>query len=363
MNWPIGQGREFAGVLDRRTHDVLLFKRASAAGALKAEMERLHLGDPALPQHVDAALLERARHDLELLEVAGNRFELDAFLRGEVTPVFFGSALTNFGVEPFFDAFVELAPPPGARAVDLPGGGEARLDPVSSPFSAYVFKVQANMDKRHRDVLAFVRVCSGVFEPDEMVRHHRLGKEVRLARPHGLVAQSREVLDVAWPGDIVGLINRDTFHIGDTISERGGFDHKPLPSFPPEHFARIAPRETSGRKRFDKGLDQLCAEGTVQRLWPEEGEGGAPIVAAVGKLQFEVLQYRLRDEYGVETTLEPLPYECSAWLDGDRKSFVTAARTAVVKDRRGRTLVLFPTEWDKRQATKRNPDHQLRDVA
>jgi peptide chain release factor 3 len=234
---------------------------------------------------------------------------------------------------------------------------------VTSPFSAYVFKIQANMDRRHRDVLAFVRVCSGVFEPDQMVRHHRLGKEIRLARPHGMVAQSREILDVAYPGDVVGLINRDTFRIGDTISARGGFDHKALPSFPPEHFARIAPRETSGRKRFDKGLEQLAAEGTVQRLWAEEREHSAPIVAAVGRLQFEVLQYRLRDEYGVETTLEPLPYECSAWLEGDRASFQLGARTAVVQDARGRSLVLFPTEWDKRQAMKRNPEHRLLDVA
>ena len=363
LNFPVGQGREFAGVLDRRTRDVLLFSRASAAGALKADMERLHLGDPALPGHVDAALLERARHDLELLDVAGNAFELPAFLRGEVTPVFFGSALTNFGVEPFFDAFVELAPPPGPRPVDLDGGGEALLDPVAAPFSAYVFKVQANMDKRHRDVLAFVRVCSGVFEPDQMVRHARLGKDVRLARPHGLVARSREVLDVAFPGDVVGLINRDTFRIGDTISADGGFVHKPVPSFPPEHFARISPQETSGRKRFDKGLEQLAAEGTVQRLWAEERENSAPIVAAVGRLQFEVLQYRLRDEYGVETALEPLPYECSAWLQGDRASFVVPVRSTVVRDARGRSLVLFPSEWDRRQAAKRNPEHQLVDVA
>ena len=363
LDWPVGSGREFAGVVDRRRGDVLLFHKTSAAGAQKADMERLHFDDPLLAEHVDPALLARARHDLELLQVAGNPFEREAFLRGEVTPVFFGSALTNFGVEPFFDAFVELAPPPGARPVDLPDGREALLDPVASPFSAYVFKIQANMDKRHRDVLAFVRVCSGVFEPDQMVRHHRLGKAMRLARPHGMVAQSREILDVAYPGDVVGLINRDTFRIGDTISAAGGFDHKPLPSFPPEHFARIAPRETSGRKRFDKGLDQLAAEGTVQRLWAEEREHSAPIVAAVGRLQFEVLQYRLRDEYGVETTLEPLPYECSAWLEGDRASFQLGARTAVVQDARGRSLVLFPTEWDKRQAMKRNPEHRLLDVA
>ncbi|MGQ0553700.1 MAG: peptide chain release factor 3 [Planctomycetota bacterium] len=363
MDWPLGNGREFAGVVDRGRNEALLFHRTAAAGARKAEIERFALDDPRLAAQVDASLLDKAQHDLELLTVAGNQFSLPAFLAGEVTPVFFGSALTNFGVEPFFDAFVDLAPPPGPRPVDLADGSERLLDPVTSPFSAYVFKIQANMDRRHRDCLAFMRICSGRYESDLVVRHHRLGKDVRLARPHSMVAQAREILEVAYPGDVVGLINRDTFQIGDTLSVGGGFQHKALPSFQPEHFARISPKDLSNRKRFDKGIEQLIAEGTVQRLRPETGDAHAPLVAAVGKLQFEVLQYRLRDEYGVETQLEHLPYECSAWLDGDRAAFQAPARSTLVLDDRGRTLVLFLSEWDKQYAMRQNPEHRLLDVA
>ncbi len=363
LDWPIGSGREFVGVIDRRRGDALLFHKTAAGGSRKADLERFALDDARLAEQVPASLLQKAHDDLELLEVAGNRFDHAAFLRGDVTPIFFGSAMTNFGVEPFFDAFVELAPPPGPRLVDLPDGSETLLDPLSAPFSGYVFKVQANMDRRHRDCLAFVRVCSGCFEPDLMVRNQRLERPIRLARPHGLVAQAREVLDVAFPGDVVGLINRDTLRIGDTLSVEGGFEHKKLPSFQPENFARISPRVSSSRKRFDKGLEQLIAEGTVQRLSSDDGDGHSPLIAAVGKLQFDVLQYRLRDEYGVETTLTPLPYECSAWLEGERADFVMPTRSIVARDARGRLLVLFLSELEKRMAERANPRHRLLDVA
>ena len=363
LNWPIGSGREFAGVIDRRTGEVQLFKKTSSGGAQKADLERLHLDDPLLVERIGATLVEKARHDLELLEIAGNPFTREAFLRGEVTPAFFGSALTNFGIEPFYDAFIELAPAPGARPVDLHGGGEALLDPVEAPFSAFVFKIQANMDKRHRDCLAFVRICSGRFGRDLVVHHHRLDKEIRLARPHTLVAQERSTLDEAYPGDVVGLISRDTFRIGDTISLSGGFEHKPLPQFQPEVFARVSPRELTKRKSFDKGMDQLIAEGTVQRLWPENGAMNDPLVAAVGKLQFEVLQYRLSDEYKVETTISPLPFECSAWVQGDMATFNAPTTSLVTKDARGRTVVLFMSIWDKQSAARKNPAHTLLDYA
>jgi len=363
LNWPIGSGREFAGVIDRLTSEVVLFTKTSSGGAQKASVERMSLDDPALAERIGPALLEKARHDLELLEIAGNPFSREAFLRGEVTPAYFGSALTNFGVEPFYDAFVELAPAPGPRAVDLDGGGEALLDPVTEPFSAYVFKIQANMDRRHRDCLAFVRICSGRFGRDLVVKHHRLDKEIRLARPHTLVAQERSTLDEAFPGDVVGLISRDTFRIGDTISLQGGFVHKPLPQFQPEVFARISPRELTKRKSFDKGMEQLIAEGTVQRLWPEGAATNDPVVAAVGKLQFEVLQYRLSDEYKVETSVSPLPYECSAWIEGDPETFNAPTTSLVTKDARGRTVVLFGSEWDKQSAARKNPGHKLLDIA
>ena len=361
LNWPIGAGREFAGVVERRSGEVLLFTKTAAAGAQKAELERLAFGAPELVARLGEARVVKARDDLELLQVAGNEFTREAFLRGEVTPAFFGSALTNFGVEPFFDAFVELAPPPSARLVDLPDGREEPLAPTA-PFSGYVFKIQANMDKRHRDCLAFVRVCSGRFERDLVVRHHRLEREIRLSRPHSLVAQERSTVDVAYPGDIVGLINRDTFRIGDTLSLAGGFEHKPLPMFQPEVFARITPRELTKRKSFDKGLEQLVNEGTVQILLPESGVK-EPIVAAVGKLQFEVLQYRLRDEYACETTLSPLPFECSAWLEGPRETFAPPTTALVARDHRDRVVVLFTSEWDKRNAGKRHPGHRLADLA
>jgi len=363
LNWPIGSGQEFCGVVDVRTREALIFTKLASGGSQKAGLDRFPLNDPALVERIGAAKVEQVKSELELLEVAGNPFTPEAFLAGEVTPVFFGSAMNNFGVEPFYDAFVDLAPSPGARRVDLTGGGERQLDPVQEPFSAYVFKLQANMDKRHRDCLAFVRICSGKFERDLVVHHHRLDKEIRLARPHTMVAQERSTLDEAYPGDVVGLISRDTFRIGDTISIDGGFEHKPLPRFQPEVFARIAPKELGKRKAFQKGMDQLIAEGTVQMLWPEYSPTADPMVAAVGKLQFEVLQYRLEDEYGVTTTLTPMPYECSAWLVGDRESFLAPTTSMVAKDDLGRTVVLFMDQWDKQAAARKHPNHQLLDYA
>jgi len=241
LNWPIGSGQEFCGVVDVRTREALIFTKLASGGSQKAGLDRFQLNDPALVERIGAAKVEQVKSELELLEVAGNPFTPEAFLAGEVTPVFFGSAMNNFGVEPFYDAFVDLAPSPGARRVDLTGGGERQLDPVQEPFSAYVFKLQANMDKRHRDCLAFVRICSGKFERDLVVHHHRLDKEIRLARPHTMVAQERSTLDEAFPGDVVGLISRDTFRIGDTISIDGGFEPRSSRASRPRSWASAKP--------------------------------------------------------------------------------------------------------------------------
>jgi peptide chain release factor 3 len=277
-----------------------------------------------------------------------------------VTPVFFASALTNFGVEPFFDAFVELAPPPSARLADAPTG-EILVDPVETPFSAYVFKLQANMNPKHRDSTAFLRVCSGRFERDLVVKHHRLDKDIRLSRPHTMLASDRTTLDSAYPGDIVGVINPGTFAIGDTISLTGGFTFKPLPSFQPEIFARVRPKDVSKRKSFDKGVEQMTAEGTVQMLksWDELEF----YVAAVGRLQFDVLQYRLKSEYGVETVLETLPYTCSAWLIGDPDTFDPPVQVVKTKDKLDRPVVLFKSSWDKDYTAKKCPGHSFADMA
>ncbi|HVY62110.1 MAG TPA: peptide chain release factor 3, partial [Planctomycetota bacterium] len=308
---------------------------------------------------VPADLFEKARHDLELLEIAGNPFSREAFLRGEVTPVFFGSALTNFGVEPFFDAFIELAPAPRPRIATGADGGDVEVDPIATPFSAYVFKLQANMDPRHRDSLAFMRICSGRFERDLLVRHHRLGREVRLTRPHTLVARERNRLEVAYPGDVVGVISSGMFEIGDSISRSGGFDFKPLPQFPPEVFAEVRPTDVGRRKAFDKGMEQLTREGTIQFLRRWDDLGGRPIVAAVGRLQLDVLEYRLRDEYGVGCVVELLPFTCSAWIPRDVETFKKPYSALITRDAAGRAVVLFPTEWERAYAQRENPHHDL----
>ena len=293
--------------------------------------------------------------------MAGNTFNREDFLAGRVTPVFFASALTNFGVEPFFDAFVHFAPPPHQRIADASNGQEMKIDPIEHSFSAYVFKIQANMDKRHRDSMAFLRICSGKFERDQVVKHHRLGREVRLSRPHGMVAGERTTLDLGYAGDIVGVINPGVFSVGDTISLTGGFNFKPLPQFQPEIFAKVTPKDVGKRKSFDKGVLQLTEEGAIQMLKPNDLSGDL-IFAAVGQLQFEVMQYRLKDEYGVETLLQMLPYQCSAWILGDLKTFQKTSNALVVNDRWNRPMVLFGEQWEKQYAIKQNPEHQLVDL-
>jgi peptide chain release factor 3 len=365
VNWPIGSGREFVGVAERAQRSLQLFTKTSVGGSARAAMTRVALDSPEALAAIGPERHAQLRDELEMLEIAGNPFSREAFLASKVTPVFFGSALTNFGIEPFFDAFVELAPPPSARVIHQAGGEEDFLDPVESPFSAYVFKIQANMNPKHRDQLAFIRICSGRFERDLVVKHVRHGetiREVRLSRPHTMVARDRSTLDEAFPGDVVGLINSG-FAIGDTLAVKGGFEHAPLPQFPPEHFARIQPADLTKRKGFDKGMDTLAGEGAVQVLRSYDNPIADPFIAAVGRLQFEVLQYRLKDEWNVETTLAPLPYACSGWLQGDIESFKPTPGAQVAKDARGRIVVLFPSEWDRQYCLRQNPDHKLLDFA
>lgn len=361
MNWPIGVDRGFKGVVDRTTGECIFFTRTSTGGAQKADITRHPLKSAESQEKVGPELYPRLLQDLELLELAGNPFNEQDFLKGKVTPVFFASALTNFGVEPFFDAFIHLAPCPHPRIALLPDGSEVEIDPVTTPFSGYIFKLQANMDKRHRDSMAFIRICSGRFEKDLIVKNHRTGREIRLSRPHGMVAGERTTVEDAFPGDIIGVINPGLFAIGDTLSVTGGFRYKPLPQFQPEIFARLHPKDISKRKSFDKGVQQLCDEGAIQLLTSCEREGDL-IFAAVGQLQFEVMQYRLRDEYGTDTVLTPLPYSCSSWVLGDIKTFEKSSNAVLAKDRLGRPLVLFTSQWEKQYSIKHNPNLQFVDV-
>lgn len=359
MNWPIGTGREFQGVIDRTTDEALFFVKTSIGGAQKADIVRLPF--KSAREKIGEQHYAQLEEELTLLELAGNPFAREDFLSGDVTPVFFASALTNFGVEPFFDAFIHLAPCPHSRMALRPDGTEIEIDPVNTPFSGYIFKLQANMDRRHRDSMAFIRVCSGKFERDLVVKHHRLQREVRLSRPHGMVAGERTTLDYAYAGDVIGVINPSLFAIGDTLSITGGFNFKPLPQFQPEIFARLHPRDVSKRKAFDKGIEQLTNEGAIQLLRSSERQGDC-IFAAVGQLQFEVMQYRLKDEYGVDTVLSSLPYECSAWIIGDLSTFEKASNALIVQDKQLRPMVLFTSQWEKQYSMRQNPKHQLIDV-
>lgn len=361
MNWPIGMGKEFQGVVDRATNECVFFTKTSHGGAQKADITRIPLNSPEAIVKIGDLVYKQLMEELDLLEMAGNPFSQEEFLAGAVTPVFFASALTNFGVEPFFDAFIHLAPCPHSRIANRTDGTEIEIDPMTTPFSGYVFKLQANMDRRHRDSMAFIRICSGRFERDMVVKNVRLGREIRLSRPHGMVAGERTTLDVAFPGDVIGVINPSLFAIGDTISLTGGFTYKPLPQFQPEIFARLHPKDVGKRKSFDKGILQLADEGAIQMLKSADQIGDL-IFAAVGQLQFEVMQYRLKDEYGVETVLTLLPFHSSAWIIGDIKTFVKSTDSKVVQDRQGRPMVLFTSQWEKQYSIKQNPNLKFVDV-
>jgi len=359
-NWPLGSGKQFCGVYDRIANECQLFTKASTGGAERALIETATLDHPTILEKIGELELNKVKQELHLLEGAGNSFSYDEFLAGNVTPVFFASALTNFGIEPFFDAFIHLAPAPHSRLADTAQGKEITIDPVETPFSAYIFKIQSNMNKKHRDSLAFMRICSGKFERDLVVKHHRLNKDIRLSRPHSMFSGSRTTLDLAYAGDIIGVINPGVFHIGDTISSTGGFTFKPLPRFQPENFAKITAKDVSKRKAFDKGTQQLSQEGAIQILLPHDRAGDI-VYAAVGRLQFEVMQYRLLDEYGVETNLTPLPYECSSWIVGDIQAFKRSSDLQVYKDSSEKPIVIFKGLWEKQFVIKKHPNHEFHD--
>lgn len=361
LNWPIGFGKDFIGVFDRLKKQALLFQKVGPGGSQRAHITYHDLD--SIKHHIEPSVYQELLDGLSLIESAGNRFDLDKFLKGEVTPVFFASALINFGIEPFFDAFIQFAPSPRAyKAIDDKTKETILIDPVEKPFSAYIFKLQANMNRKHRDNMAFLRVCSGKFERDLVVYHHRLKREVRLSRPHGMVAGDRQTLDCAYPGDIVGIINPGLLAIGDTLSIEKGFHFPPLPQFQPEVFARVEPKDTAKRKSFDKGIEQLTDEGAILLL-KEQDMMGRYIFSAVGRLQFEVMQFRLKDEYGVETTLTYLPFECSSWVEGDMKLFKKPTNALLALDAQKRPIILFSSNWEKQYAQSQNSQFIFKDIA
>jgi peptide chain release factor 3 len=370
MSWPIGQGDRFRGVFDRKREEVLFFQtegEANVKGRLKPH-KTSGTNDPMFVQLMagpggsveDGELMHsQFKAELELLELAGDPFDWDRVLAGQLTPVFFGSAMNNFGVQHFLETFLEIAPPPVGRKTDK---GEI-VAPTDSKFSGFIFKIQANMDPAHRDRVAFMRVCSGKFTRGMTVRHARLEKDVKLARPLHFLAQERVVIEEAWPGDIVGLLDTSgDLRIGDTLCEAGKFEYEGVPRFSPEFFSGVQILDPMKRKQLQKGLDQLSEEGVVQ-VYRQRGMGDKdPVLGAVGALQFEVLKSRLQTEYSVNVNMEKLPFVHARWvasLDGkvfDADVFERREGNRCLLDRDNQMVVLFRSDWALKWAEENYKD-------
>ncbi|MBL8766432.1 MAG: peptide chain release factor 3 [Planctomycetes bacterium] len=354
MNWPLGTGAAFKGLLDRRTSQVHFFER-TPGGAYRAPVEVHDLRDPAILEAMDAETHERVTSELELLDGAGAQFDLNAVLAGEQTPVFFGSAVNNFGVELLLNAFVDLAPGP------MPRRAKERLVAPNDPgFSAFVFKIQANMDPKHRDRIAFVRVCSGKFQRDMPVVLTRTGERMRLSSSHKIFGRERETVEEAYAGDVVGIVGKDGLHIGDTLADDASLKFDGIPTFAPECFGWLMSTSPAQYKRFGKGLEQLLQEGVVQSFTLEGSSQRGPLLGAVGPLQFDVVQFRLESEYGATSTLERGPWTILRWIESgefDVETIPSDMRVAV--DSRGQRVALFVDQWTHEYFQRKFPSVRL----
>ncbi|WP_017302846.1 peptide chain release factor 3 [Spirulina subsalsa] len=360
MNYPIGMGDRFQGVYDRATQSIHLFERRSH-GSKAALDTTIKLGDPRLEDLLDQDLYYQLKEELEILDEIAHDFDLAQVHAGKMTPIYFGSAMTNFGVELFLQSFLQHALKPESRHSSL-----GDIPPTYPDFTGFVFKLQANMDPKHRDRVAFVRVCTGKFEKDMTVSHARTGKNVRLSRPQKLFAQGRESLEEAYPGDVIGLNNPGVFAIGDTIYNGKALEYEGIPCFSPEMFAYLKNPNPSKFKQFHKGITQLREEGAVQIMYSTDDFRRDPILAAVGQLQFEVVQFRMLNEYGVETHLEPLSYNVARWVEGGWEALDKVGRlfnTITVKDSWNRPVLLFRNEWNLHQVLADHPKLILNSIA
>jgi peptide chain release factor 3 len=368
VTWPVYSGGIFRGVYHRDQRRVYLFdaKRSgsnTASGAEILPVTVTGIDDPKIREELDSAGYASLREESELLEAAGDAFDRARFEAGDLSPMFFGSAMNNFGLEPFLESFCGLMPPPSPRMSDI------GMVATSSEFSGFVFKIQANMDKAHRDRLAFVRICSGRFERGMRVLHVRSGKEMRLANPTTFMAQERTIVEAGCAGDVVGVYDPGIFEIGDTLTAGAEFHFLPIPSFSPEHFARVAMIDPMRRKQLKKGLEQLAQEGTIQLYRPHQGREGETILGAVGRLQLEVVKYRLKAEYDVDVRLEPMDIEFARWIarkDGAPVDLVSYGRGDVgmaARNIRGAAVVLFAGEWQLNSAKRQFPELVFEEAA
>ncbi|MEB3284489.1 MAG: peptide chain release factor 3 [Candidatus Sericytochromatia bacterium] len=353
LNWPIGMGSDFRGIYERRSEEVVLFEN-TRHGTKEGSVQRLSLSDETLPQVIGQSHYDKLLEDIEMLDIAGDPFDAERVARGELSPMYFGSAMTNFGVEPFLDSFVGLAPKPASKPT-----AEGERHPNDPRFSGFIFKIQANMNPAHRDCVAFMRIVSGKFVRGMNVRHARLGRDVRLAKSLQFMAQDRALVEEAFPGDVVGLFDPGFLRIGDTLCEGQTIEFQGIPRFTPEIFATISLKDPSKRKQFKKGLDQLIEEGAVQLFFrPSVGEQ-EPILGAVGRLQFDVFSHRLKAEYSVDVVFRELPFETARWVVGtvqDIPKLEHFGDNMFLHDRDGRAMLLFRNPLALRWEAERHPD-------
>ena len=360
MNWPIGCGQDFKGVYDREKKEILAFNEFHRGQSKIRAIECTLDETEKLDELIGPRLRQSLADDIELLDGAGYDFDIDEVRKGRLSPVFFGSALNNFGVEPFLESFLKMTMPPLARI-----SGDDIIEPTDPGFSAFVFKIQANMNKAHRDRIAFMRICSGRFERDKEYYHVHGGKPLRLAQPQQLMAQERAIIDEAYAGDIIGVFDPGIFSIGDTICEKGkNICFEGIPTFAPEHFAAVERVDTMKRKQFEKGIMQIAQEGAIQ-IFHEPFTGVEEvIVGVVGVLQFEVLEYRLKTEYGVDVRRRAMPYELVRWVENENikiSDLNLTSDTKWVQDFKGNNLLLFTSEWCINWALQKNEGLVLRE--
>ncbi|MEN6325662.1 MAG: peptide chain release factor 3 [Syntrophomonas sp.] len=351
MNWPIGMGDEFCGIYDRQNNRIELYRQDGQRDFVYPDARGLE--DPSVRDIMGDSLYNKFCEDIALLDIAGDPFDEDKISQGKLTPVYFGSAISKFGVQTFLDEFIQLAPAPHAHISNI-----GTVDTVRTTFSGFIFKIQANMNPAHRDRIAFLRVCSGEFARGMTVTNVRNGKRLKLIQPQQFLAQDRDIVDEAYPGDIIGLHDSGNFRIGDTLCAEGSFKFEPLPQFPPEHFARVVNLNAMKYKQFQKGINQLVEEGTVQAFRTMDRTEDL-VLGVVGELQFEVFSYRLKSEYGADIRLQRLPYQLARWLDSEKRieaSKLTTISSLCVTDQDDRIVVLCESEYVLRWLIEKHRD-------
>lgn len=361
MNWPIGTDGNFKGVYNRIKSQIEVFNEGKHGQSI-VESVIGDVTDEVFKDLLGENLHHQLMEEIELLDGAGDDFNLNKILKGELTPVFFGSAMTNFGVRPFLESFLEITTPPMARM-----SNKGEIDPESDNFTGFIFKIQANMNPAHRDRIAFIRICSGKFEKGMNVNHVRLNKAIKLAQPQQFLAQDRAVVEEAYPGDIIGVHDPGIFNIGDTLcQDNSKIQYEGIPVFAPEHFARVYAKDSMKRKQFIKGIEQISEEGAIQ-VYKRPFVGVEElIVGVVGVLQFEVLQYRLEKEYGVDIKMQTLPYRFIRWVEQDNfdyDRFSLTMDSLIVQDKEEKPVVLFENEWSIQKVEERNKSAIMRSIS